>query len=187
MIPVSQRTGSGAQQTRTARIAVLVAAATVAAIDLTAKAASEARLAESPVDLGLIQLQLAYNPGVAFSMGDRLPASVIVAVTATICGVIALYAWFRAPRAGWIERIAHGAVIGGAVANVIDRGGDGLVTDYLHTGWWPTFNLADTFLVIGCVVMALMGALPDRVADTGTGEAEDKGDAGDTISDSSRS
>ncbi|WKN46635.1 signal peptidase II [Nocardioides sp. Arc9.136] len=145
---------------RTGRGAVLVAAATVAAVDLTAKAISEARLADSTVDFGLLQLRLGYNSGVAFSMADNLPAGVIVAVTAAICVAFAVYAWFRAPRAGRIERVASGAVIGGAVANVIDRARDGVVTDYLHTGWWPTFNLADTFLVVGCITIALAQARP---------------------------
>ena len=150
---------------RTGRVAVLLAAATVAAIDLAAKGASEARLADSTVDLGLLQLQLAYNSGVAFSMGDQLPGSVLVTVTAAIALVLAVYAWRRAPHVGWVERIAGGAVIGGALANVVDRARDGRVTDYLHTGWWPTFNLADTFLVIGFIVIALLHACPEGTKD----------------------
>ena len=147
-------------------MAVLLAAATVAAIDLASKAASEARLADSSVDLGLLQLQLAHNSGVAFSMGDTLPAGVIVAITAAVWVGLAAYAWHRAPHAGWLERIAGGAVIGGAAANVVDRARDGVVTDYLHTGWWPTFNLADTFLVTGFIVIALLHARPERTTET---------------------
>ena len=135
-------------------MAVLVVAASAAAIDLVAKAASEARLSDSTVDLGLLELRLGYNDGVAFSMGRTLPVSVIVAATAAISLAIIAYAWRRAPYAGRVERIAGGAVIGGAVANVLDRARDGVVTDYLHTGWWPTFNLADTFLVTGFLVIA---------------------------------
>nr|WP_246535913.1 signal peptidase II [Nocardioides aquaticus] len=56
----------------------------------------------------------------------------------------------------------RGAVLGGAVANVIDRARDGVVTDYLHTGWWPTFNLADTFLVTGFLVIAMLQFRPER-------------------------
>jgi signal peptidase II len=163
---VSPRPISAAPRARTGRAAVFLAAAALAAVDLTAKAISEARLVGSTVDLGLIQLQLAYNSGVAFSMGDKLPAWVIVAVTATICVAFAVYAWYRAPRAGWLERIAGGAVIGGAVANVVDRARDGLVTDYLHTGWWPTFNLADAFLVTGCIAIALLQSRSERVTST---------------------
>lgn len=162
---MSRGPASTAVHSRTARAAVLAAAATVAAIDLAAKAASEARLADSTVDLGLIQLRLVYNPGMAFSMGDTLPFGVIVAVTAMLSAAMAVYAWHRAPRASWIERIAGGAVIGGAVANLVDRARDGVVTDYLHTGWWPTFNLADTFLVVGCIVVALVNARSDPATD----------------------
>jgi len=162
---VSRGSSEATTRARAGRVAVLLAAAAVAAIDLAAKAASEARLADSSVDLGLLQLQLAYNSGVAFSMGAKLPVGVIVALTAAIAVALAAYAWRRAPHAGWVERIAGGAVIGGALANVVDRARDGLVTDYLHTGWWPTFNLADTFLVTGCIVIALLHARPERSAD----------------------
>ncbi len=149
------------------RAAVALVAATVAAVDLIAKAVSEARLGDSTVDLGLIQLRLAYNPGVAFSMGDDLPGGVIVALTATICLAFVVYAWHRAPGAGRVERVAGGAVIGGAAANVIDRARDGVVTDYLHTGWWPTFNLADTFLVLGCIAIALLSVFSDQGVEEG--------------------
>lgn len=151
---------------RAGRTTVLLTAATAAGIDLVAKAVSEARLTDSSVDLGLLQLRLAYNSGMAFSMGDALPAWVIVAGTAAIVMALAVYGWRRAPHAGWVERVAGGAVIGGALANVLDRAADGRVTDYLHTGWWPTFNLADTFLVTGFVVAALVGARADRTAST---------------------
>ncbi len=40
---------------------------------------------------------------------------------------------------------------GGAAANLVDRAADGVVTDYLHSSWWPTFNLADTFIVLGAI------------------------------------
>ena len=159
---------------RTGRLAVLLAAAIFAAIDLVAKAASEVRLANSTVDLGLLQLQLAYNSGVAFSMGDRLPVGVIVAITAAIAVAMTAYAWLRAPRAGWVERVAGGAVIGGALANVLDRAGDGRVTDYLHTGWWPTFNLADTFLVCGSLVIVLVHARLEPASDTATSPTTDQ-------------
>lgn len=151
---------------RTGRLAVLLTASAVTAVDLAAKAASEAHLPSTSVDLGLLQLQLAYNSGVAFSLGNRLPVGVIVAITAVIALILTAYAWHQAPRAGWVERVAAGAVIGGAVANVVDRARDGVVTDYLHTGWWPTFNLADAFLVTGFLVLALAHTRTDRTADT---------------------
>ena len=152
----------------------MLAAAVIAAIDLTAKAVSETQLANSSVDLGLLQLQLAYNSGVAFSMGNALPSWVIVAITGSIAAALIAYAWQRAPQAGWVERIAGGAIIGGAVANLFDRSRDGVVTDYLHTGWWPTFNLADTFLVIGFLVVAVIHARGERTSRSITEPEDDQ-------------
>ncbi|WP_298746439.1 signal peptidase II, partial [uncultured Nocardioides sp.] len=97
---MSRVSGEATTPARTGRVAILLAAGAVAAIDLAAKALTEARLADSSVDLGLLQLQLAYNSGVAFSMGDKLPVGVIVAITAAIAVVLAVYAWRRAPHAG---------------------------------------------------------------------------------------
>ena len=141
---------------RSRRVAVLLVASAAAATDLIAKAVSKAELADTSVDLGPLELRLSYNPGVAFSMGDQLPTGVVVTATALIAAALVAYAWRRAPDAGRVEQVAGGAAVGGAVANVIDRARDGVVTDYLHTGWWPTFNLADAYLVCGFTVITLL-------------------------------
>ena len=49
-------------------------------------------------------------------------------------------------------------LLGGAVGNLLDRSLDGVVTDYLHTGWWPTFNLADVAILTGAGLL-LLGTL----------------------------
>lgn len=136
------------------RRALLAAAGGVAAVDLLIKAAAEHGLGSS-VDLGLIQLQLAYNPGVAFSLGQALPTWTVLALTASICLALLAYAWRTVPDSRPVARLALGVVLGGAVGNLIDRATDGVVTDYLHTGWFPTFNLADTFIVVGAATFAL--------------------------------
>lgn len=153
----SRRVGSG-------RLLLLLAAMVVAAIDLVAKALAEARLGDASVDLGVLQLRLAHNSGVAFSLGHALPTWVVVALTSVITAGIALYGWRHAPTASRVQLLAGAAIGGGAVANVIDRAPDGVVTDYLHTGWWPTFNLADTFLVVGGTVLVLSLLRSDRSA-----------------------
>ena len=151
------RTGGAAPLVRR-RGSLLVAAVGFAAVDLAAKALAEARLdGGQVVGLGPLQLRLLYNDGVAFGLGNALPSWVVVTFTAAVTIGMAVYGWRHASHLNLAQRLAGGAVIGGAVANVIDRAGDGVVTDYLHTGWWPTFNLADTFLVTGIIVLVATG------------------------------
>ena len=59
-----------------------------------------------------------------------------------------------------------GLILGGAIGNFVDRLPDGLVTDFLDFGVgtlrWPTFNLADTFLILGVALVALfIGIQPE--------------------------
>ncbi|MGB3771301.1 MAG: signal peptidase II [Rhodococcus sp. (in: high G+C Gram-positive bacteria)] len=131
-------------------VAVLVAAA-LAADPVARRALSDGRV----VELGLLQLKLAYNSGVAFSVGNGLPPWVLIAVTATITAAIGVYAWRTVPAGSPTGTVGLAAIVAGAAANVIDRAADGRVTDYFHTGWWPTFNLADTYLTCGVVLVII--------------------------------
>ena len=63
-----------------------------------------------------------------------------------------------------IARTAVGGVVGGAIGNLVDRlvrseaglfGGG--VVDFVDLGWWPVFNLADSAIVIGGVVIVWSG------------------------------
>ncbi|MBI4940267.1 MAG: signal peptidase II [Actinobacteria bacterium] len=147
------------------RLQLAAAAAVIAGADLAAKTWADAALPGHTVRAGLLDLQLAYNSGVAFSVGRSAPRAVVVLVTATITAVVAALAWRTAPTSARQVRLAVAAILGGAVANLIDRAGDGVVTDYLHTGWWPTFNLADVSICLGAALLALH-SLSTRTAPT---------------------
>ena len=157
---------SPARSARAARLSVFSGAAVLAAIDLAAKAWAGSALPGRSISLGVIDLQLAYNPGVSFSLGASLPAWVIVSLTAAITTAVAIAAWRISPRGGLTQRIGLAAVLGGASANLIDRALNGHVTDYLHTGWWPTFNVADTCIVLGALTFAIGYAARPAQADT---------------------
>lgn len=137
------------------RVVAGTIAASVVAVDLSAKAWAQSALQGRVVPLGPVDLRLAYNPGVAFSVGASAPAGTVLAVTALITVAVAVFAWRTAatPDRGRLGALA--LVLGGAVANVVDRGRDGVVTDYLHSGWFPTFNLADTAIVVGAGLLVL--------------------------------
>lgn len=144
-----------ASRTQRRRVALGVGAAMVAGVDLTAKAWAQSALASGGIGEGVVSLRLTYNSGVAFGLGTVLPAGVVVAFTAALTAAIAVLAWRTAAHGRTGQLVALALLLGGALANVIDRAGDGVVTDYLHTGWWPTFNLADVAVVTGALLLAL--------------------------------
>ncbi|TYR63660.1 signal peptidase II [Streptomyces parvus] len=142
------------------RTALAAGAAALAAADLALKTWAQSALADAPIGPDFAQLRLAFNPGVAFSMGDTLPSWVVVAFTALITAGVGVFAWRTAPQSK-AAAAALAVILAGAAANLVDRAGDGVVTDYLHTGWWPTFNLADVFIVCGgLAVVALSWRRP---------------------------
>jgi signal peptidase II len=53
-------------------------------------------------------------------------------------------------------------VLAGASGNLIDRAADGVVTDYLHAGWFPTFNGADVLLTLGAIALVLASLRAER-------------------------
>jgi signal peptidase II len=112
------------------------------------------------VDLAVISLRLQYNPGVAFSLGDALPSWVVIAGTAVITLVIAGYAWRVAPEIPVLGVFGLGAVVAGAVTNLVNRAVDGAVADYFHTGWFPTFNAPDSLITVGAVCVIIAFLLP---------------------------
>ena len=161
--PERSETGR-ADRRRTApnRLAVFTGAGVLAVVDLGAKAVAERGLGDGrTVDLGPLALQLAHNSGAAFSLGSGLPSWVVVTVTGLLTGVIAVITWRAVATASRLLPAGLAAVL----ANLVDRAGDGRVTDYLHTGWWPTFNLADVWITTGAAVAVLASLRSDRSAD----------------------
>lgn len=144
-----------------ARVVVGVAVM-VAVADWVTKAVATVTLEDAPVEVGsLITLRLSHNPGIAFGLGNRLPGPVLIAVTATVTAVLAA----AAVRGLFPSRVAAGLVLGGAVANLVDRIIGGTVVDFLDLGWWPSFNAADVALSVGCgllVVLSMRAEAPER-------------------------
>jgi signal peptidase II len=106
----------------------------------------------------VFRLTLGYNTGVAFGLlanGGLLP----LVVTGSIIAGLSVWLIY-AIRSGELPSIAGvpvGMILGGAVGNFADRVQDGQVTDFLDFGLgaarWPTFNLADSFIVLGVAIL----------------------------------
>ncbi len=82
--------------------------------------------------------------------------------------VLALF-WFAfresAARSALV-RVAFGAIVGGAVGNIIDRFHYGSVVDFIDLRWWPVFNVADSCITIGVVLLFISSIGRERTATT---------------------
>lgn len=137
--------------------ALTAATFVVVAADWLTKAAASTALADRPYRIGsLLTLRLSHNPGVAFGLGTSLPGGVVTALTAAVTVAIAV----AAVRGALPGRIPAGLILGGAIGNLGDRLVDGTVIDYLDLGWWPSFNLADAALTVGCIALAISATRP---------------------------
>lgn len=135
--------------TRARRTLIIAAIATVL-VDATTKAWAAAFL-DRPIEIGWsLSLQLGYNPGVAFGLGQSLPTGVLLVLNATICIAIAWGGWSGHLR----PPVAVGLLVGGAIGNLVDRLSGGSVVDMIHLTWWPTFNIADAAICVGAVLLA---------------------------------
>src|SRR4029450_9674721 len=100
------------------------------------------------------------NSGIAFGLfGSR--TSIVIVVTAIAVGAMLVF-FARLGRRPPVLPVALGLVLGGSIANLVDRVRLGHVTDFLDLEAWPAFNLADTFIVVGVAVLFGALALPAR-------------------------
>jgi signal peptidase II len=114
---------------------------------------------------------LTYNTGVAFSLLNDGPVWARYGLSAFALIVAALFtAWLvRLPRHDRWQATALALIIGGAIGNVIDRLRFGHVVDFILWYWrdwqWPAFNLADSAISVGAVMLVLASFRPHPKAD----------------------
>lgn len=141
-----------ATRTRASTSTLAVVTGLVVLVDWATKTLASAALDDRTVGLGsVLTLRLSHNSGVAFGLGDRLPDAAVIAFTAGATLLLAI----AAVRGVFPSPAAAGLLLGGAVANLGDRLLGGSVVDFLDAGWWPSFNLADVALTIGCVLIVI--------------------------------
>jgi signal peptidase II len=152
--------GTGTRPRR--RIGLLAAVAVpVLVLDQATKLLVVAQVeGQEPVRLlgGQLIVQVTRNPGAAFSFGTGL-TPVFTAVAVFVIAVI-LWTARRLRSAGWA--VALGLLLGGAAGNLVDRlfrspgPGRGAVVDFLDFQVWPSFNVADSAIVVGGLLAVLL-------------------------------
>ena len=133
-----------------------VALATLFADQLTKHVvASQLALDHEVQVVGPLSIHHVQNSGIAFGLFASATAAVIVLTAIAVAWMIGYFA--RSGARHPLLPVAVGLLIGGSVSNLADRVRLGHVTDFLDVRYWPAFNLADSFIVIG--VAMLLGAL----------------------------
>ena len=81
-------------------------------------------------------------------------AWVLVAMALGVLGVF-WFAFKDAAAQSQLVQFAFGGIVGGAIGNIVDRFHYGYVVDFIDLRWWPVFNVADSCISIGVVLLVL--------------------------------
>jgi signal peptidase II len=138
-----------------------VAGAAVLADQVTKRiVAGTLELGESKHVLGPLDLHHVQNSGIAFGLFPDATTIVIVVTSVVIAWLLVVFA--RSGARHPVMPVGLGLVIGGSVSNLADRVRLGHVTDFLDLAFWPAFNLADTFIVVGVALLLGAAVISDR-------------------------
>jgi signal peptidase II len=115
-----------------------------------------------PLIPGFLNLTHVRNTGVAFGLfaSEGLDGGswLLTLLGLAALAAVGVYFWY-APARDRLLLVALSLVVGGAVGNLFDRVTSGAVTDfidaYVGTHHWPSFNVADSAISIGIVLMAI--------------------------------
>jgi signal peptidase II len=110
--------------------------------------------------VGPFSIHHVQNSGIAFGLFSSATAAVIALTSVAVAWMLVFFA--RSGGRHPILPAALGLVIGGSLSNLIDRVRLGHVTDFLDFKYWPAFNLADSFIVIGVVILFVVLLFSDR-------------------------
>jgi len=151
---------------------VAVALAAILADQLTKHiVATRLALGEDEHVLGPFSIRHVQNTGIAFGLFAGATSLVVVLTAVAVVWMLVYFG--RSGARHPILPVALGLVIGGSVSNLVDRVRLGHVTDFLYIRWWPAFNLADSFIVIGVALFLGALVLADRTAAHGRASGAD--------------
>lgn len=120
---------------------------------------------------GWLRIVHTENPGAAFGVlaegNPLLRSAVLIGVSAAVLVFVAFALWGRGTSFNTAPtRFGLSLILGGAVGNLYDRVLHGAVTDFIevyHGAWsFPAFNVADSAITVGAVLLMLDLLLPRR-------------------------
>ena len=177
---------------RRLRLLLMVAALVLGLDVLTKVLAVKLLVPGQPVEIigDTITWTLVRNSGAAFSMATGYTWVLTLIATGVVLGII----WMGRRLVSLWWALGLGMILGGAVGNLMDRffrsPGPlrGHVVDFLSVGWWPVFNVADSAVVCGAVLLVGLSMFGiDFDTEGKQPQADDPAESTDTQQDSSAS
>ena len=122
-----------------------------------------------------LQLTRVENAGAAFGMLQGRQLFLAVVGSFVIVAVV-VYMWRAKPRQPWVL-FALGLVAGGSIGNLVDRVTTGVVVDFVEVSFWPVFNVADSAVVVGTIILVVyvLFSHPASEAEPRSADSEDVG------------
>lgn len=122
--------------------------------------ASQLALGEEVAVVGPFSIHHVQNSGIAFGLFASATSIVVFLTGLALLWMLAFFA--RSGARHPVLPVGLGFVMGGSLSNLVDRVRLGHVTDFLDFTFWPAFNLADMFIVVGVGVLIAALVAVDR-------------------------
>ena len=110
--------------------------------------------------VGPLSIHHVQNSGIAFGLFSSATVGVTIVTSIAVIWMLAFFA--RSGSRHPVLPAALGLLIGGSVSNLVDRIRLHHVTDFIDLNWWPAFNLADSFIVVGVAILLAALIAADR-------------------------
>jgi len=102
----------------------------------------------------VLEIHYVTNTGVAFGLFQK--GGFVFRLLPVLIAAAILYYYSTLSSGQWLIRVALSMQMAGALGNLIDRLRIGHVIDFVHVPYWPVFNVADSAITTGTVLLVLL-------------------------------
>ena len=109
-----------------------------------------------PIIRNIFHMTLVHNTGIAFGLfKDQGIVFIIIPIIAVILLIFNIFYYRNNKELSRIYLFGFSLILGGAIGNLIDRIAFGYVIDFIDIRIWPVFNIADSAITVGAVIIAI--------------------------------
>jgi signal peptidase II len=137
------------------------------------------QLVKRLIEDGVIKISYIYNEGAAMGLFRGLDPAIRIPfffVSSVLAVIIILYYLFTLPLDEKWNMFGLSLIMGGAFGNLLDRVLYGKVLDFIETGIWPIFNLADSAISTGVAILVFKTVFPGKKGEKTAPDVEKNGE-----------